>query len=142
MPRKPVSSKPGKGFGDGRHIGRCRRALQPRDRQRTQLAVLQILIRGGRIHEQAIDFTADQIRHRICDRAIGHALQPLPGEPAELFPRHARGGIEVAEGDFAGRGLSGGDQAGTVAPGRLRPHHQIAPVGTEHADQVKSLSGS
>ena len=31
-----------KGLGDGRHVGRRRRARQPRDRQRTQLAVLQI----------------------------------------------------------------------------------------------------
>ena len=92
------------------------------------------MIRRGGIHEQAIDLAADQIGHRIGDGAVGHALQFDPGELAEIFRRRARRGIEMAEGEFAGRRLGGGDEAGEVAPRRLRPHHQVAAAGAKHAD--------
>ena len=84
-----------------------------------------------------MDFATDQVRDRIGDGAIRHALQFDPGETAEIFRRGPRRGVEIAEHQFARCRLGSGDEARQIVPRRLRPHHQVAAAGTEHADHGK-----
>src|SRR5882757_1333866 len=136
MPRKPVSWNPGKVSATAGTSGVAR-------------ARVRLVIASGRswwlcrywfdaVVSMNRQWISPEIRSAIA-LAIARYGTPCSSIPARR-PRYsggARRSVEIAEHQFARGGLGGGDKAREIAPGRLRPHHQIAAAGTEHADHGK-----
>ena len=85
------------GLGEGRHLGQARDALLGGDRERAQLAGLDVRQRRGQVIEEHLHLAGERVVERWAGAAIGHMGHVHLGGVLERFAD------QVAEAADAGR---------------------------------------